>query len=93
MKTTTNTYTLPQTTTPEKLQETMGSRTAIISFGKYVLVAGYHYDPKCRCYYGAIYRFTGRVQTCCGEIKLVNVSKRRFEDDGHALAWAMGETI
>ena len=38
---------------------------------------------------GAIYRFTTDDHTCEGEIELVSISKDTFEDNGHAIAWAM----
>ena len=86
MKTTTNTYRLPQTTTLEQL-EMNGIR--ILNFGDQVLLAG-HYFSKGRDYwYGAAYTFTTKDHTCEGEIRLTAVSDKLFEDDGHAIEWAM----
>ena len=53
------------------------------------MVAGYYYNPNGRNYYGAIYRFTTTDHTCEGRIELVSISKDTFEDNGHAIAWAM----
>lgn len=84
------TYRLPQTTTPEDLEmkRTLDGGT-ILTFGDRILVAGYYYNPNGRCYYGATYRFTTADHTCEGEMELVSISEDTFEDNGHAIAWAM----
>ena len=79
-------YRLPMTSTPENLEM---SFSKLLTFGNKVLVAGYFYTYKGNCYYGAAYEFTGSNHTCEGEVKLTAVSEERFEDDGHAIAWAM----
>ena len=79
-------YRLPMTSTPENLEM---SFSKLLTFGNKVLVAGYFYTYKGNCYYGAAYEFTGSDHTCEGEVKLTAVSEERFEDDGHAIAWAM----
>ena len=83
------TYRLPAETTPEEL-ETRWSKT--VSFDGYTLIAGCYYSPDGKCYFSAIYRFMTADRTCEGRIRLTAVSDRRFEDDGHALAWAMNKT-
>ena len=84
------TYRLPETTTPEMLEMSlMNDRGSILTFGNHILAAGYFYDPNGRCYYGATYRFTTEDHTCEGAIGLKAVSGVEFEDDGHAIAWAM----
>lgn len=86
------TYRLHQTTTPENLElQMMHNGGTILTFGNFTLVAGYYYNPNGRCYYGAIYRFTTTDRTCEGEIKLVTISDDTFEDNGHAMAWAMSK--
>ena len=58
-------------------------------YGVSFLVAGYYYTCKEPCYYGAVYEHTDDDLSCEGEISLIAVSEERFEDNGHALAWAM----
>ncbi len=83
-------YRLPTTTTPENLEtRLMGDRGTILTFGDRILVAGYFYNPNGRCYFGATYRFTTADHTCEGRVELVSISKDTFEDNGHAIAWAM----
>lgn len=84
------TYRLPQTTTPENLElKMMHGGGAILTFGDRILVAGYYYNPNGRSYYGAAYRFTTADHTCEGDMELVSISEDTFEDNGHAIAWAM----
>ena len=53
-------------------------------------MAGYFWNgPKNPCYYGAVYTFTASDHSCEGEIRLTAVSEVAFEDNGHAIAWAM----
>ena len=80
------TYRLPETTTPEKLA---CGWSCTVNFGTRVLVAGYAYSHNAPCYYGAVYEHTDSNLSCEGEIRLIAVSEERFEDNGHALAWAM----
>lgn len=84
------TYRLQQTTTPENLEMSlMHNNGTILTYGDHILVAGYFYNPNGRCYYGATYRFTTADHTYEGQIELVSVSEDTFEDNGHAIAWAM----
>ena len=72
----TRTYRLPNPTTPEDL-ECRWSK--VLNFGDKVLLAGYYYNGKNKpCYFGAVYT-----------IGLRAASEVAFEDDGHAIAWAM----
>ena len=41
--------------------------------------------------HGAVYEYTTEDHTCEGEVRLAAVSDERFEDNGHALAWAMAQ--
>ena len=78
---------LPNPTTPEDL-ECRWSK--ILNFGDKVLLAGYYYNGMNKpSYFGAIYEFLGEDRTCEGAIGLAAVSDIEFEDDGHAIAWAM----
>lgn len=80
-------FRLPNQTTPENL-ECRWSK--ILNFGDKVLLAGYYYNGMNKpSYFGAIYEFLGEDRTCEGAIGLAAVSDIDFEDDGHAIAWAM----
>ena len=85
-----DTYRLQRATTPEDLElKMMHGGGTILTFGDRILVAGYFYDPNGRSYYGATYRFTTADHTCEGRVELVSISEDTFEDNGHAIAWAM----
>ena len=74
------TYRLPNPTTPEDLE---------CRWSK-VLLAGYYYNGKNKpCYFGATYEFLSDDHSCEGTIGLSAASAVEFEDDGHAIAWAM----
>lgn len=78
---------LPNPATPEDL-ECNWSKT--LTFGDKVLVAGYYYSGKNKpCWFGATYEFLGDDRTCEGTVGFRAVSEVEFEDDGHAIAWAM----
>ena len=80
-------YRLPNPTTPEDL-ECRWSKT--LTFGDRVVIAGYFFNgPNKPCYFGAAYEFLGDDHTCEGAIGLRAASGAEFEDDGHAIAWAM----
>ena len=71
-------YRLPNPTTPEDL-ECRWSK--LLTFGDRVVIAGYFFNgPNKPCYFGAAYE---------GAIGLRAASGAEFEDDGHAIAWAM----
>ena len=80
--------TLPNPTTPEDL-ETRWSK--VLTFGDKVIMAGYYYNGQNKpCYFGAAYEFLDEgKQDCESAIGLAAVSEVEFEDDGHAIAWAM----
>jgi hypothetical protein len=80
-------YRLPNPTTPEDL-ECRWSK--LLNFGDKVIIAGYYYNGKGQpSYFGATYEFLTDDTTCEGTIGLRAVSEVEFEDDGHAIAWAM----
>ena len=80
-------YRLPNPTTPEDL-ECRWSK--LLTFGDKVVIAGYYYNGQNKpCYFGAAYEFLDDDHTCEGAIGLRAVSDVEFEDDGHAIAWAM----
>ena len=80
------TYRLPNPTTPEDL-ECRWSK--LLTFGDKVVIAGYYYQHNKPCYFGAAYEFLTDDHTCEGAIGLRAASEVEFEDDGHAIAWAM----
>ena len=81
------TYRLPNPATTEDLESRGGK---VLRFGDKVLLAGYFYNGMNKpCYYGAAYEFLTDDHTCEGAIGLRAVSEVEFEDDGHAIAWAM----
>ena len=81
-------YRLPNPSTPESL-EMDWSRTLI--FGDKVLVAGYHYNGASdKCWFAATYEFLDDDDhTIESLVGLRAVSDELFEDDGHAIEWAM----
>ena len=85
----TNKLGLPENTTPEEL-EIRFYYSKFLTFGNRVLMAGYRCNGLNEdCYYGAVYEFTSQKHTCEDEIRLVKVSGGFFQDDGHAIKWAM----
>ena len=83
-------YRLPNPTTPEDL-ECRWSK--ILTFGDKIVMAGYFYNGQNRpCYFGAAYEFLTDDHTCEGMIGLKAASGVEFEDDGHAIAWAMHQS-
>ena len=80
-------YRLPNPTTAEDL-ECRWSK--LLNFGDKVIIAGYYYNGKGQpSYFGATYEYLTDDTTCEGTIGLRAVSEVEFEDDGHAMAWAM----
>lgn len=82
------TYRLPNPTTPEDL-EMRFSKT--LNFGETVLMAGYYYNgPGEPSYFAAVYEYLeDGDHDCESTIGLKEVSEVEFEDDGHAIAWAI----
>jgi len=81
------TYRLPNPTTAEDL-ETRWSK--VLNFGDKVLLAGYYYNGKKKpSYFAAVYEHLDDDLSCEGTIGLRAASEVAFEDDGHAMAWAM----
>ena len=81
-------YRLPNPTTPEDL-ECRWSK--VLNFGDKVLLAGHYYNGQNKpCYFGAVYEYLeDGKHDCESTIGLYAVSEVEFEDDGHAIAWAM----
>ncbi len=82
------TYRLPTPSTREDLESRWST---VLTFGDKVLLAGYYCSGRNEpCYFGAVYEFLDDDDHCCdAPIGLRAVSEVEFEDDGHAIAWAM----
>ena len=81
------TYRLPETTTPEDLENRWSK---VLTFGDKILLAGHFFNGKNKpSYFGATYEFTSDDHSCESKIRLRAASDVEFEDDGHAVAWAM----
>ncbi len=80
------TFRLPNPTTAEDLELSWGK---ILTYGDKVLLAGYYYQYGGQHYFGAVYEHLDDDMTCEGTLGLRAVSDVEFEDDGHAMAWAM----
>ena len=80
------TYRLPNPSTAEDLEM---SWSKVLNFGDRVLVAGYFYQHRKPCWYGAVYEHLDDDKTCEGALGLRAASGVEFEDEGHAIAWAM----
>ena len=81
------TYRLPNPTTLEDLESRWSK---VLTFGDKILLAGYYYNGKGKpSYFGAAYEFLTDDTSCEGTIGLRAASEVEFEDDGHAIAWAI----
>ena len=84
-------YRLPNPTTQEDLESRW---TKVLNFGDKVLMIGYYYNGVDKpCYFGAVYEYLSDDRTCEGILGLAEVSEVEFEDDGHAIAWAMSKAM
>ena len=84
-------YRLPNPTTQEDLESRW---TKVLNFGDKVLMTGYYYNGVDKpCYFGATYEYLSDDRTCEGILGLAEVSEVEFEDDGHAIAWAMSKAM
>ena len=80
-------YRLPNPTTPEDLESRWSK---LLTYGDRVVIAGHYYNGQNKpCYFGAVYEFLDDDRTCESTIGLRAASGVEFEDDGHAIAWAM----
>lgn len=80
-------YRLPNPTTPEDLE---CRRSKLLTYGDKIIIAGYYWNGSGNpCYFGAVYEHLDDDLSCEGTIGLAAVSDVEFEDDGHAIAWAL----
>ena len=78
---------LPNPATPEDL-ECRWSKT--LTYGDTVIVTGFHYQGRGKAsYFGAIYEFLTDDTSSEGLVGIKEISDEYFEDDGHAVAWAI----
>ena len=78
---------LPNPTCQEDLQCRWSK---LLNYGDKVIIAGYHYQgPGKPSYFGAVYEFLTDDTSCEGAIGIREISEGYFEDDGHAIAWAI----
>ena len=86
-------YRLPNPATSEGLEMRFSCMDGkILNFGDRVLLAGYYWNSKGKpCYFGAVYEHLDEDLSCEGTIGLRAVSEVAFEDDGHAVAWALAQ--
>ena len=64
----------------------------MLNYGDKVLLAGHYYNGQNKpCYFGAVYEYLDDEEKhdCESTIGLYAASEVEFEDDGHAIAWAM----
>ena len=81
------TYRLPNPSTLEDLESRWSK---VLRFDDRVLVAGHYYNgPGNPSYFGAVYEHLDDDLSCEGILGLRAVSDVMFEDDGHAIFWAM----
>lgn len=80
-------FRLPNPSTQEDL-ETRWSK--VLRFGDRILLAGYYYNGKDKpCWFGAVYEHLDDDLSCEGMIGIREASDVEFEDEGHAIRWAM----
>lgn len=85
-------YRLQNPSTPEDLEMRFsGMDGKVLNFGDRVLVAGYFWNgPGEPSYFAATYEYLDDADHDCeSAIGIRAVSEVEFEDDGHAIAWAM----
>ena len=80
-------YRLPNPTCKEDLE---ANWSRVLNFGDKVILAGHYYNgPGKPSYFGAVYEYLTDDTSCEGAIGLCEVSEVEFEDDGHAIEWAI----
>lgn len=80
-------YRLPTKTTPEDLRRDWET---VLTYGNRILLAGYWYSPDGKSWIAAVYEFLDDNETTCEDwIGIREVAEERFEDNGHAIAWAI----
>ena len=80
-------YMLDLKSTPEDLELEWDTT---LRYGNRILMAGHRYNPDGKNWFAAVYEFLDDNETSEEDfIGLREVSEERFEDNGHAIAWAI----
>lgn len=80
-------YHLPLKSTQEDLESEWGT---ILKYGDRILLAGHWYNPDGKSWFGAVYEYLDDDKRDCEDlIGIREVSAERFEDEGHAISWAI----
>ena len=80
-------YRLPLKSTQEDLECFWST---VLRYGNRILLAGHFYNPDGKSWIAAVYEFLDDNETGIEDaIGLREVAEERFEDNGHAIAWAI----
>ena len=80
-------FRLPLRSTPEDLG---CDWETVLRYGDRILLAGHWYNPDGKSWIAAVYEYLDDDATECDDmIGIREVSAERFEDNGHAIAWAI----
>ena len=80
-------YRLPLRSTQEDLEVDWET---VLRYGDRILLAGHWYNPDGKSWIAAVYEYLDDDATECDDmIGIREVSAERFEDNGHAIAWAI----
>ena len=84
-------YHMPMMSTPEDLESRyLEHDDTILKYGDRILIASYYWSgPGEGPWVAAVYEFLQESQDVDDEVGLRTISEERFEDDGHAIAWAI----
>lgn len=81
-------YRFPLTTTMEELDMDTNCYGAVLKFGNKVIFAGMNYKGETLA---AVYQSKSGHLDIESEIELIEIADQTFEDNGHAVAWAIGQ--
>lgn len=80
-------YRLPLKSTQEDLQ---CDWETVLKYGNRILLAGHWYNPDGKSWIAAVYEFLDDDATDSEDfVGIREVAEERFEDNGHAIAWAV----
>jgi len=80
-------YRLPLKSTQEDLE---CDWETVLKYGNRILLAGHWYNPDGKSWIAAVYEFLGDGKMDCEDfVGIREVAEERFEDNGHAIAWAI----
>lgn len=89
----TRTYRLPNPSTPEDLEARFsGMDGKMITFADRIVITGHYYNgPGKPCYFGAVCEWLDDDHSCEGTVGIRAVSGVKFEHDGDAVVWGIGQ--